>query len=76
MSTSTSLTGITFGDGTTQNTASISTTGANGVIYEANTVISSNYTITPGKNGLSPGPITINTGVTLTVPTGSVWTVV
>jgi hypothetical protein len=76
MSTQTSVSGITFGDGTTQNTATTSAFAANGVILEANTVISSNYTITAGKNGLTPGPITINTGVTVTIPTGSTWTVV
>lgn len=76
MSTQTSVSGITFGDGSTQNTAATSAFAAGGVILEANTVISSNYTITTGKNALSAGPITINTGVTVTVPTGSTWTIV
>jgi len=35
-----------------------------------------NYTITSGKNAMSAGPITIDTGVAVTVPTGSVWTIV
>jgi len=33
-------------------------------------------TITTGRNAISAGPITVATGVTVTVPTGSVWTVV
>jgi hypothetical protein len=43
---------------------------------ENDTTIAANYTITTGKNAMSAGPITISTGVTVTVPTGSVWTVV
>jgi hypothetical protein len=38
--------------------------------------ITSNYTITTGKNAMSAGPITVNTSVTVTVPTGSTWTIV
>ena len=48
---------------------------ANGVIFENSTVISSNYTLTTGKNGFSVGPITINAGVTVTVPSGQRWVV-
>jgi hypothetical protein len=53
----------------------ISGAQANGVIYENNTVISANYTLTTGKNGFSVGPITINSGVTVTVPSGQRWVV-
>lgn len=38
--------------------------------------IATSYTITTGRNALSAGPITINSGVTVTVPSGSTWTVV
>ena len=38
--------------------------------------ISTSYTITEGRNAMSAGPITLNTGVTVTVPSGSTWTVV
>ena len=48
---------------------------ANGLWENSNT-ISANYTIASGNNALSAGPITVNSGVTVTVPTGSVWTVV
>jgi hypothetical protein len=33
-------------------------------------------TINTGKNAISAGPITVASGVSVTVPTGSVWTVV
>jgi hypothetical protein len=45
-------------------------------LYENSATISANYTIGSGNNAMSAGPITINTGVTVTVPTGSTWTVV
>ena len=48
----------------------------NPFIYENDIVVTANYTITSGKNAMSAGPITINNGVTVTVPNGSVWSVV
>jgi hypothetical protein len=54
-------------------TGQLSVTGA--IIENAQT-ISSNYTITSTKNALSAGQITINSGVTVTVPSGSTWTIV
>lgn len=48
---------------------------ANGVIFENSLTISSNYTLSTGKNGLSVGPITIGSGVTVTVPSGQRWVV-
>jgi len=38
--------------------------------------VTTNYTITTDTNALSTGPLTIDTGVTVTVPTGSRWVVV
>lgn len=53
-------------------------TGAGGddIFYENGQTVTTNYTITAGKNAMSAGPITINTGVTVTVGTGDTWTVV
>ena len=48
---------------------------ANGVVYENSQVITANYTMTSGKNGESVGPITINSGITVTIPSGSRWVV-
>lgn len=44
---------------------------AGGMIYENTQQLTSSYTITTNKNGMSVGPITIDSGVTLTVPSGS-----
>ena len=49
---------------------------SNGVFWENNQTITSNYTITDGKNAGSFGPITIQSGVTVTVGSGETWTVV
>lgn len=49
--------------------------GTEGYTMNANTIATSS-TITTGFNALSAGPITVNGGVTVTIPTGSVWTVV
>ena len=48
----------------------------NGVFWENNQTVTSNYTITDGKNAGSFGPITIQSGVTVTVGSGETWTVV
>ena len=45
-------------------------------LVENSATISANYTITTGNNALSAGPITINSGVTVTVPSGSTWSVI
>jgi hypothetical protein len=48
---------------------------AGGVVYENNKTITANYTMGTNKNGTSAGPITINSGVTVTIPAGSRWVV-
>jgi hypothetical protein len=50
--------------------------GSDLVFLENDQVVTTNYTITAGKNAMTAGPITINAGVTVTVPSGSVWTIV
>lgn len=52
-----------------------STTGG-GAIYENSATISASRTIPSGSNGMSAGPITVASGQTLTVSSGSVYTVV
>jgi len=47
-----------------------------GVFYENDSVMVTDYTITTGRNAMSAGPITVNPGVTLTVPSGSTYTIV
>lgn len=48
----------------------------NPVFWENDTVVAGDYTVTSGKNAGSFGPITITPGVIVTVPDGSVWTIV
>ena len=50
--------------------------GTGRTMYENDQTIISDTTVTAGKNAMSAGPITISTGVTVTVPTGSTWTIV
>jgi len=45
-------------------------------LFENAAIIAANYTIGSGNNAISAGPITINSGVVVTVPSGSVWVVV
>ncbi len=49
--------------------------GGQGYIENANT-ISVSSTINTGSNAISAGPVSISSGASVTVPTGSVWTVV
>lgn len=50
--------------------------GLDQVFYNNGQTVTTSYTIPTGQNSGTFGPITINSGVTVTVPTGSVWTVV
>lgn len=48
----------------------------NGSFYESDNVITQNYTIETGRNSMVAGPITVNDGVTITIPDGSTLIVV
>ena len=50
--------------------------GSDQVFYENGQTVTTNYTITNGKNAMSAGPITINSGVTVTVGSGETYTIV
>ena len=63
-----------YGDGS--NLTGVNPTVANGCVYENSTIISSDYTMSTNKNGLSAGPITINSGVVVEIPSGSTYTIV
>ena len=64
-------------DGTTAswNTLDTDANSTTKGLYEHANTIAANYSITAGNNALTAGPITINTGVSVTVPTGSTWVV-
>ena len=44
-------------------------------LYENHSVISTGYSITANNNAMSAGPITVNSGITVTVPATSTWTI-
>ncbi len=48
---------------------------ANGIFYENEQTVTSNYTIVAAKNAMTAGPITINSGVSVTIETGARWVV-
>lgn len=50
--------------------------GSDEIFWENGQNVTANYTITNGKNAMSAGPITINSGVTVTVGAGETWTVI
>ena len=50
--------------------------GSDEIFYENGQNVTTNYTITNGKNAMSAGPITIDSGVTVTVGAGETWTVI
>ena len=50
--------------------------GSDEIFYENGQTVTTDYTITNGKNAMSAGPITINSGVTVTVGSGETLTIV
>jgi hypothetical protein len=50
--------------------------GTDQVFFLNDTVISGSYTIPSGKNAMTCGPLTQLSGVVVTIPSGSVWTIV
>jgi hypothetical protein len=48
----------------------------NTVFFENDIAVAVNYQITTNKNAMSAGPIAINAGIAVTVPSGSSWTIV
>jgi len=72
---------VTNGDGIAGNPTISVTGGASGggsdaIFWQNDQTVNTSYTITAGKNAMTAGPITIASGVTVTVPSGSVWTIV
>ena len=49
--------------------------GTDKVFNENDQVVTTDYTLTAGKNASTAGPITINAGVTVTVPSGAAWVI-
>lgn len=77
------LTVIEWYDGT--NWVSVNAGGSGGgggavantsVLTENAIIQTTDYTITPGNNAVSAGPVTIADGVTVVIPSGSSWSIV
>ena len=50
--------------------------GGDAVFYENGQNVTTDYTITASTNAMSAGPVTVDSGVTVTIPSGSNWVVV
>jgi len=50
--------------------------GADQIFIENGQTVTVDYTITSGNNAGTFGPVTVATGITVTVPTGSTWSIV
>ena len=50
--------------------------GADRVFQENDNVVATNYTLSANRNAISAGPVAINNGVTVTIPSGSFWSIV
>lgn len=49
--------------------------GGDEVFVENGVVVTTNYTLSTGKNAESVGPITVNSGVTVTIPSTQRWVI-
>ena len=49
--------------------------GSDAIFYENGQTITTSYSITANTNAMSTGPLTVNSGVSVTVPSGSRWVV-
>lgn len=50
--------------------------GSDRVFNENDQTVTTSYSITSGRNAVSAGPVTINSGITVTIPSGSNWAIV
>ena len=49
--------------------------GADEIFVENSMTVTTDYELTSGKSASSGGPITINSGVTITIPSGQNWVI-
>ena len=56
--------------------APVGGSASNKVFFENDKVVSVNYQITSTKNAMTAGPVSINAGIGVTVPSGCSWTIV
>ena len=66
---------ISTGDQSTTGSMTANNFINTGAFFENALTVSSNYSIGAGRGAMSTGPITISSGVTVTIPSGSRWVV-
>ena len=64
------------GQVTSVTTAAASSGASGGMFFENDITLNTSYTITASKNAMTAGAINLANGVTVTVPSGSTWTIV
>ena len=75
----TGLTGDTGSQGVKGDDGAAGPAGGNGgdeVFWENDILVTTDYTITDGKNAMSAGPVEVDGGVTVTIGPGETWTIV
>ena len=50
--------------------------GKDKAFFVNDSTIAYNYTVPTSKNAMTAGPVTINSGATVTVPSGSTWSII
>lgn len=50
--------------------------GTDEVFFENMQTVNTSYTLTTGRNAMSAGPITVSSGVSVTIPSGQSWVIV
>ena len=56
--------------------AAVGGASTNSVFFENDKEVAVNYQITSTKNAMTAGPVAINAGIAVTVPSGCAWTIV
>ena len=64
------------GSSTAPSWQNVSASATNNIFWENGTTVSADYTITADSNAGTFGPVTVDSGVTVTIPSGSTWTIV
>lgn len=77
LETARTINGVSF-NGSANITIPAGATGAGSdkIFFENGQTVTTSYSITAGMNAMTTGNITINNGVTVTVPTGARWVIV
>ncbi len=50
--------------------------GSDKVFVETDQTVTTNYTLTAGKNAMTAGPVTVASGIVVTIPSGAAWVIV